>query len=308
MKKGLCALAAAMIIAGQADAAEISPTTGRMIPHEAVMPITVVVSVNPNVQPCGLQYADVIYESYLSESSTRMLAVFHDALSQKEIVVGPARSVQETHLSISREWGAGLVYGSSTGGNTRGAPSLRSFELPHFGLTNRQQYRVKMQRSKGRKVKAPDVFAADVSAVCEAYHRPFAAEGWHFGTWDGGESAQEVRVSFGAKREVSFQYENGAYRSSLWTYLGGEGTEGQELRFANVIVQETEYTCLNGNEWLSVARLTGEGRAWVYRDGRVTQVRWVREAEEDSTRFFDENGGEIPLAEGCTYVAHVRKK
>ncbi len=48
--------------------------------------------------------------------------------------------------------------------------------------------------------------------------------------------------------------------------------------------------------------LTGGGRAYVFRDGRMIVGRWQRDTLDDVTRFLTRSGEEITLAPGTTWV------
>ena len=48
--------------------------------------------------------------------------------------------------------------------------------------------------------------------------------------------------------------------------------------------------------------LTGKGKAWILRDGRVIVGRWERSAEGDFTEFITKSGEEIALKPGTTFV------
>ena len=46
----------------------------------------------------------------------------------------------------------------------------------------------------------------------------------------------------------------------------------------------------------------GSGKAYVFRNGRVIKGTWERKSAADLTKFLDENGQEIALAPGNTWV------
>jgi hypothetical protein len=48
--------------------------------------------------------------------------------------------------------------------------------------------------------------------------------------------------------------------------------------------------------------LTGSGRVWILRDGRVVRGRWERPTLADPTRFLTKDGEEIPLRPGMTWI------
>jgi hypothetical protein len=48
--------------------------------------------------------------------------------------------------------------------------------------------------------------------------------------------------------------------------------------------------------------LTGKGRAYVFRNGRMISGRWERPTLKDITTFITKSGDQIALAPGTTWV------
>ncbi len=72
------------------------------------------------------------------------------------------------------------------------------------------------------------------------------------------------------------------------------------IRAKNIVVMVTDMKVLDGVGRRDV-RTTGEGKAWIFRDGTSYQVTWKRQTTKDLTRFFDETGSEIALNAGTTW-------
>jgi hypothetical protein len=81
---------------------------------------------------------------------------------------------------------------------------------------------------------------------------------------------------------------------------------GRPITATNVVIQRVSTT---QSDIVDVAgypspevELTGTGRAWILRDGRLITGRWQREAFTDGTTFLTKNGTEISLAPGTTWI------
>jgi hypothetical protein len=86
--------------------------------------------------------------------------------------------------------------------------------------------------------------------------------------------------------------------------------EGNErVTATNVVVQvvtvtDSDFLDSAGNPSPEVD-LTGSGKAYVLRDGKVIRGRWERESLHDVTTFVTKDGTEIALAPGRTWVELV---
>ena len=51
--------------------------------------------------------------------------------------------------------------------------------------------------------------------------------------------------------------------------------------------------------------LLGQGKAMVFRDGKMAEGTWVRQSEMEMIRILDEAGNELPLQVGNVWVQVV---
>ena len=73
-------------------------------------------------------------------------------------------------------------------------------------------------------------------------------------------------------------------------------TQETLMTFANIIVQHTPINRLAGETDLS-----NGGRAQIFMGGRMVDARWIN--RNGSIHYVDENGNDLPLQCGKTYVA-----
>jgi hypothetical protein len=110
-----------------------------------------------------------------------------------------------------------------------------------------------------------------------------------------------------------------SYSDVYWTWsrtqaawLRSHGTvphvleDGTQVRAANVVVMQVQVSSgpivdAAGNHSPEV-ELTGSGKAYVFRDGRMVIGRWERETLKDVTTFVTKAGAQIALAPGVTWV------
>lgn len=79
---------------------------------------------------------------------------------------------------------------------------------------------------------------------------------------------------------------------------------GAEILADNVIVMQTDMEVIDAIGRREI-RTRGEGTARVYQDGAAIQAVWKKESAESMLEFFDEQGIEIPLTVGVTWIEVV---
>ncbi len=328
MKKWLSWMTAALLLFGSASAQTISPTTGLPIDGEPVAPMLVVISnTEANVeynghttkaqgvgkrQAWGGQLADIIYEAPLyRDDYTRLTYLFHDALVNGETVqAGPIRSVRSIHVQLTQAWSGGLIYGNGLSGNMRGVPMLEEIQDVAFSdgeaLTRELITPV-------LKVKAPDHRSADVNAVHALLpDQQFKADALAFTDALQGDdlpAATDFRLNWGTEKrffsrfvydgeQQTYQWYSNKVPRTNWT--DATRTEEVALTFANVIVQHVPFS-FPDNRLVAETDLSGGGRAQIAMGGRLVEAQWIN--RNGSIHYVDENGEDIPLMRGQTYIA-----
>jgi hypothetical protein len=116
-------------------------------------------------------------------------------------------------------------------------------------------------------------------------------------------NAAGVTVDF---PNVSVTY---AWDGSGWVRTQGGrlhvDADGVTVAPPNVVVQFVEYGVSPADANTPEAVVTGEGDAWIFTAGSVIEGRWSRESEGDRTVFTDDDGNEIGLTPGRTWVELV---
>ena len=77
---------------------------------------------------------------------------------------------------------------------------------------------------------------------------------------------------------------------------------GEPISATNVVVQMVPMVVGPRGGLTPHLELTGSGRAYVFRDGRMIVGRWERSSMHDVTTFVTKDGEEIALAAGRTWV------
>lgn len=85
--------------------------------------------------------------------------------------------------------------------------------------------------------------------------------------------------------------------------LHGDMSQGEYIDFANIIVQFVDDPLIQSYGECPYPILTGKGNAEVFVGGKHIKAVWVRNTYDDRTVFYGEDGEEISLMPGRTYIA-----
>ena len=281
------------------------PLTGQPAPHGQVPDrpaLAIKVENLPEARPqAGLDRADVVYEEPVEGGITRFIVVYqcHDAGR-----VGPVRSGRTTDPKVLVQFGRPVM--GYAGGQ---APVVRAIDRagvidvnyniaisaytrddsrpsPHNLYTST---RALWKAAKAKEGAPAPVFAYDPELAAPS------------------RKARTVYLPFSSYSDVFWKWSR---TKAAW--LRSHGTvphvleDGSQVQAANVVVMQVQVRSgpivdAAGNHSPEV-ELTGSGKAYVFRDGRMIVGRWERPSLKDVTTFVTKAGAEIALAPGVTWV------
>jgi len=271
-------------------------------------PIIVQVDNAPGAQPqAGLSQADIVYEAMAEGDITRFSAIFlcHDAE-----VVGPVRSARLIDLELAPEYNALLADSGSSNGVTdeleahpdipniveAGYPAAyhRSYDriAPHNLMTGTEDI---------RDAAAAAGFPVDSSVPALLFKDDSPAP-----------DVQTIGVYYSPWVDVLYRYDPAS--NSWLRFLNGDAhmdaTTGEQLAPRNVIIQYVDIAesdiieDVNGVHGLEF-RLTGQGRAQLFQDGKRIDCFWRRDGRGSLTYYVDASGQMLPLNRGLTFIQVV---
>lgn len=256
----------------------------------------------PEARPqAALNEADVVVEEPVEGGYTRFIAIFHCDRSDR---VGPVRSGRTTDPNYLRQ------YGEAVFGYAGGVAAVKAM-VPRAGLVDANYIIAADSYTRDSSRSSPHNLYTTTHALWKAGRastdvpRPVFK---YSDTW-GGESRKAPGVHLGFS-SVSDVYWTWSRRQGQWLRSHGEVAHmlegGSQVSATNVViqvVQVTNSTILDaaGNPSPDV-ELTGSGKAYILRDGRLIRGRWERDTLDDLTRFLTKDGTEIALAPGRTWV------
>lgn len=283
----------------------ICPLTGEeatagKLPHRPALAIKI--ENHPDARPqAALNLADVVYEEPVEGGYTRFIAVFHCESSDR---VGPVRSGRTTDPDVLRQFGP-AVFGYA------GAVGAVKREVPRAGLVDVNYLNAADAYVRDGARAAPHDLYTTTTALWKAAASEAGAPDPIFTYAESYEGKARrtagVRLPFSTVADVVWTWSK---REGAWLRAHGEIAheleDGSPVSATSVVIQLVDVTASQildaaGNPSPDV-ELTGSGKAYVLRDGKVIVGRWERASLDDLTRFVTKDGAEIPLAPGRTWV------
>ena len=297
----------------------VNPITGEPF-SGAYQPALINIDTHPGALPhWGVSAADLIYEMPIqADGSTRSLAVF---MGEYPDSAGPIRSARIPMCSLREMWGGVYCFYGYQGGTTSVEEWVRQYsavgKLRYPYLNGMGENTAWFTRSSDSHHVAPYNVRLDMNALRENYTasatpHPFLFSGTGL---ERGEQADGVVIEYKTTSPAyisAYQYNEatGLYDR----YRNGEpyidANNGQACAYANVIVIRTDVTWMNGNNSRPVIRLNGQGACEIFQNGRYIRGTWARDCTENSNLqsrmvFLDENGEELPMKVGKTFIQIV---
>lgn len=249
--------------------------------------------------PAGLEKARLVIEAPAEAAIPRLLAFYN--LGSNVDKIGPVRSARPYFIDWAKEYQAALVH---VGGSPAAIEELKKWRIFHLDQFYLDQY-----FWRGQDRKAPfNVYTS--TELLEKNHKEY---NWprvsDFTPWpykddlffEARPKEQEIIVPhtdpvykttwrYDRDSNVYLRYQNGDQ------YL----TEnGEPAAIKNLIIQFTDIEIIDRIGRREI-KTNGEGEVLIFRDGRKYGGIW--RTIDGRTRFFDEDGKEIALNRGLTWI------
>lgn len=284
----------------------VCPLSGKRGRVPARPALAVKVENLPSSRPqTGLSWADIVYEEPVEASITRFIAVYQ---CQDASRIEPVRSARFTDIDVLKQFGKPLFGYAGAVGQVISA--VRAAGIIDVNYETARA--VKAYHRDPNRLPPHNLYTStrELYAAARGVYQPVAPKPLFTYSARPPAGARKVSVAhipFSTSSDVFWKWS-----SSKKAWLRYHGTvahtlsNGTQVSAKNVVVQVvatelTDVTDVNGVR--SPRAITvGQGKAYVFRNGRVIVGSWVRDSARDMTKFMDRQGKEIPLAPGNTWV------
>jgi hypothetical protein len=278
------------------------PADGRSVPRRPALAVKVE-NTSEAYPLAGIGHADIVYEEVVEGGITRFIAVFQ---CQDAPRVGPVRSARTTDPKVLLQFNRHPLLAFSGGAPkvvnivrqagviemTEGDPAAAftrdtSRLVPHNLFTQTKAlWAAGRKRAKGEPSPRP-VFTYDPTVP-----KPNKA-------------ATSATIVFSGLATADWRWEHGKWvryvDGSPMALESGGNVAADNIVIQQVKVTQSDITDVAGYPSPEVT-VTGTGKAWVLRNGRVIAGTWSRPNESDLTVFTTKGGDRISLKPGTAFV------
>lgn len=298
-----------------------SQYTGLPIPEETARRKPVAISINNHRKASpqsGLLYADIIYEAPVEGNMTRFVAVFQDYDQVEKI--GPVRSARRYFIDFALDQSAVLIH---FGEDTSISKVYSQVGCPHInGISSLEE--VMTWRSKDRK--APhNVYTsgerllkalekAKITTELESEAAPVFSFLKEEETPSSGDPVQHVAIPYLVYKDYNqiseffYEEETKSYGRVQFDEPQTDLETGEQLKFKNVLIQIADVHERGDEAGHKDMVSIGEGKGYYLTNGVCQPVTWKKADQQTPTHWYDEEGQELLLNPGKTWINVVSLK
>ena len=332
---GLCAAAVFAVpsMAGTdkvlADEQAFSVYTNEAIPaaQASSRPIAVMMPTDKAAQPSyGIGNAKVLYEVMEEGEISRQMAIIDNWQGLDKI--GNIRSCRDYYIPIATEWDAILVHfgGVYYMSNRITAKDITNLSgTSEYGTGGKSPGSNYFFRSTDKKVPHNAyISGSGIADACEELGYPVStrpeyynashfqfSEGTNsldqYGNAVAGNSIDLSEVFPYTKSSFTYDPQTGLYAKNIHGQAHVDGLDNTQLTFANIIVQNTKWSKRDAKGFLSFQMIDSTGDGYYFTNGKGIHITWKKTSDYSPTKYYDDDGNEIQLNTGKTYIAVAQK-
>lgn len=329
---GVCAGAVLAYPGNTAFATEPQPEqqvrsvyTNELIPasQATARPIAVMMPTDKSAQPSyGISNAKVLYEIMEEGNISRQLAVIDNWQGLDRI--GNIRSCRDYYISIATEWDPILIHfgGVYYMQDRITAPDINNLSGTYeYGTGGERPGSGKFYRTTDRKAPHNAYISAEgITSACQQLGyslttRPEYYNTSHFTFANGVNTLEQYpgaipgnvidlsEIFSYTKSYFTYNPETGLYYKNIHGKAQTDGLTGEQLTFSNVIIQNTNWAKRDEKGYLAFQTIDSTMDGYYFTKGRGIHITWKKTSDYEPTRYYDDNGNEIQINEGKTYIA-----
>lgn len=294
----------------------ISKLTGLWVPEEVIDKRPYAIMFN-NIEAAnpqsGLSDAAILYEALVEGGITRLMGIYEsiDKDSKTATRIGSVRSARHYYASIADEYDAIFIHFGKT---VYAVKKMEQLGIDHLdgtlGLGADVFYRDSAIKQPHNAFASLDGILAGIS---QGKFRTEYEEGYegHFTfneediTPANGEDVIKITLNFSKLANPYFTYdsENKVYKRFQF---GGEHIDAntkEPLTYKNLIIQYVKEWNIDKNGYQTMDIEDAKGEGLYITNGKAVKITWVKKESTSFMRYYEEDGDELSLNPGKTYIA-----
>ena len=291
-------------------------------------PLAVMYPLNKEAQPqYGLNKVAVFYEIMEEGSMSRQMGILEDweGLGQ----IGNLRSIRDYFIYAALEYdpvivhyggpelyvktiltrddvdninGVGGVMGPDYGAFYRVPEGSKS---EHTAFTNGEKVAAAFEKAKFSR-EHRDKFDGNPHFKFTSKSNPNTLE-----SYSSAVDATEINMAGSfpvTKSALKYDADKGVYLKTLYGNAQKDAVTGEQLSFANVVIQRTYHEVRDDNGYLAYQMHDSTKTGYFITKGKMIPVKWQKSADYSPTKYFDENGEEVVFNTGRTMIFVIQEK
>ncbi len=288
--------------------------TGEIISQEvgSTRPIAFQIDHEKAAMPqSGISYADVVYEVPVESNEVRLTIIMQDLTEIDRI--GPLRSARSYHPGIVAEFNAIFFH---AGRSDLALTYLDDERCTHMDGTESSGYAATYTASDHtgyhKTFTTPDLTLSRIESlgfettISEdfTYKFLFNTSGEETLLSDG-QDANKVTIGYTSNKPwFEYNEEDGLYYRYVYGEAHIDDANGEQVSVTNILVQYCTYNLEWDNNTKNI-HTVGEGTGVYISAGKAISITWSKADYWENTHYYDENGDEIELNPGKTWVCIV---
>ncbi|MFA6027311.1 MAG: DUF3048 domain-containing protein [Patescibacteria group bacterium] len=257
----------------------------------------------------GISSASLVYEIIVEGGITRLMAVY---AGEKADPIGPVRSARDTYLEFASELDCMYTH---AGGSYTASKALWELHMKDLDGLREPKYFWRDPNKVSPHNYFTNITKLEQAAIFgHSWKDAPTYESWKFkddnqNRKKAGEAGyvSKINIDFGGSYNVEyrFNYENNNYERINGGVEHTDANTGKVLTTRNIIIEKVppgQYLEGKGRINFSV---TGEGDAYIFRDGELIEGRWKKADRLARTKYYDKQGNEVEFNRGNTWVEIV---
>ena len=290
-------------------------------------PIAVMMPTDRAAQPSyGIGRADILYEIMEEGGISRQMAIIPNWQGMSRI--GNLRSCRLYYIYAAKEWdpilihfgGVAYMKGVINGADMNNLSGTYEYgvggKAPGAGYFFRTSDRVAphnayISASGIQKAALQQGYSLNLRA---GYYNPthfkFAAGVNDLSQYANAMAAPTIDLSSAypySKSKLTYNASDGKYYKSIHGSAQKDAITGQQISFANVIVQNTKWKTMDKKGYLAFSMIDSTEDGYYFTKGKCIHIHWTKTGDYVPTKYYDDAGNEIELNTGKTYIAVVQK-
>ena len=294
----------------------VSLLTGEWVSKEvgSKRPVAVMTeNTKENMPQYGLNSAGVIYEAPVEGGITRLMAIYEDF--SKLTQIGNVRSCRPYYAHFAKEFDAIYVH---FGQSMHAEKLLNSGYVNNLsgldGSVNATFFRTDEHPAPHNAYTSAEGIENGIEV--KGYQREYDASAKSHYTFVAPDERNKLKDGSDCKKIQLYYFQNRAsfvYDEKTKLYkrfeFGDEeidAVDEKQIAVSNIIFQNVASSMYEDTPYLNLD-VTGSGEGKFFTNGKMIDVTWEKE-EDGITRYYDEDGEEIKLNPGKTWVCIIEKQ